>query len=270
MSPGLQSALDRPSRGAIDVQGVSKTFRLPHERRTTLKEYFLHPLQRAGHEEQRALQEVTFGVEPGEFFGIIGPNGSGKSTLLKIIAGIYRHDTGTVSVNGVLSPFIELGVGFNPELTARDNIRINGTLLGLDRRQLQARYGDILAFSELERFVDQKLKNFSSGMQVRLAYAIAIQVDFDILLLDEVLAVGDESFQQKCFETFARFREEGKTIVLVTHNLDLIEQFADRALLLQDGIVQALGAPDDVVARYHAELARTGSASRPAVVEAAS
>jgi ABC-type polysaccharide/polyol phosphate transport system ATPase subunit len=269
MSPGLPSAPDGPGRGTIAVHRVSKTFRLPHERRTTLKEYFLHPFRRSGYEEQRALQEVTFRAEPGEFLGIIGPNGSGKSTLLKIIAGIYRHDTGTVNVNGVLSPFIELGVGFNPELTARDNIRINGTLLGLDRRQLQARYGDILSFSELERFVDQKLKNFSSGMQVRLAYAIAIQIEFDILLLDEVLAVGDESFQEKCFETFARFREEGKTIVLVTHSLDLIEQFADRALLLWDGEVQALGAPDDVIARYQAELARTTSLSRPAVVETA-
>lgn len=258
-----------PGGAAIDLGRVSKTFRLPHERRTTLKEYFLHPLRRTHYEEQGALQDVSFCVEPGEFFGIIGPNGSGKSTLLKIIAGIYRHDTGTVRVNGLLSPFIELGVGFHPELTARDNIRINGTLLGLDRRQLQARYDDIVAFSELERFVDQKLKNFSSGMQVRLAYAIAIQVDFDILLLDEVLAVGDESFQQKCLETFTRFREVGKTIVLVTHSLGLIEQFADRALLLRDGHVQALGAPGDVIARYHAELASPVAASNAPVIEAA-
>ena len=256
MSPGLPSAPDSLAPGgAIEVDGVSKTFRLPHERRTTLKEYFLHPLRGTRYEEQRALQDVSFRVEQGEFFGIMGPNGSGKSTLLKIIADIYRHDTGTVRVNGLLSPFIELGVGFNPELTARDNIRINGTLLGLDRRQLAERYDDIVAFSELERFVDQKLKNFSSGMQVRLAYAIAIQVDFDILLLDEVLAVGDESFQQKCFDTFARFREEKKTIVLVTHSLGMIEKFADRALLLLGGHVRALGPPGDVIARYHEALA---------------
>ncbi len=272
MSPGLPSAPDHlaPAGAAIHVDLVSKTFRLPHERRTTLKEYVLHPLRRTHYEEQHALQDVSFRVEPGEFFGIMGPNGSGKSTLLKIIAGIYRHDTGTVWVNGLLSPFIELGVGFNPELTARDNIRINGTLLGLDRRQLHARYDDIVAFSELERFVDQKLKNFSSGMQVRLAYAIAIQVDFDILLLDEVLAVGDESFQQKCFETFTRFREDGKTIVLVTHNLGLIEQFADRALLLRDGHIQALGAPGDVIARYHTELAPPVAERKVPVIEAAS
>jgi ABC-type polysaccharide/polyol phosphate transport system ATPase subunit len=217
-----------------------------------MKEYFLHPLRRTGYEEQRALDNINFHVETGEFFGIIGPNGSGKSTLLKIIAGIYRQDSGTVQVNGLLSPFIELGVGFNPELTGRDNIRINGTLLGLSRRELQARYDEIVAFSELERFVDQKLKNYSSGMQVRLAYAIAIQVDFDVLLLDEVLAVGDESFQQKCFDTFRRFREEGKTIVLVTHNLGILDEFAERALLIDGGIQRAIGAPAEVIDHYRA------------------
>jgi ABC-type polysaccharide/polyol phosphate transport system ATPase subunit len=254
---------------AIEVDGVSKAFRLPHERRTTLKEYFLHPLKRSGYEHQRALEDVSFRVEPGEFFGIIGPNGSGKSTLLKIIAGIYRQDTGNVRVSGLLSPFIELGVGFNPELTARDNIRINGTLLGLSRRQLEERYDDVVAFAELERFMDQKLKNFSSGMQVRLAYSIAIQVEFDILLLDEVLAVGDESFQQKCFDTFTRFREEGKTIVLVTHALNLVQRFANRALLLTEGRIKALGAPDDVIAKYFESLAAPTPPGVP-VAEAAS
>jgi ABC-type polysaccharide/polyol phosphate transport system ATPase subunit len=271
VSPGSPSAPDALAHvgAAIEVDRVSKAFRLPHERRTTLKEYFQHPLRRTEYEEQHALQAISFHVEEGEFFGIVGPNGSGKSTLLKIIAGIYRHDSGTVRVHGLLSPFIELGVGFNPELTAHDNIRINSTLLGLSRRQLEARYGDIVAFSELERFVDQKLKNFSSGMMVRLAYAIAIQVDFDILLLDEVLAVGDESFQQKCFETFTLFREEGKTIVLVTHNLELIERFADRALLLLDGCACALGAPRDVIARYHTELASPTAASDVSSIGAA-
>ena len=263
MSPGSPSALNGPTGrpGTIDVDRVSKTFRLPHERRTTLKEYFLHPLRPVRYEVQRALEDVSFRVEPGEFLGIIGPNGGGKSTLLKIIAGIYRADSGTVRVNGLLSPFIELGVGFNYELTARDNIWINGTLLGLDRRTLRERFHDIVAFAELERFVDQKLKNFSSGMQVRLAYAIAIQVDFDDLLLDEVLAVGDESFQQRCFETFGRFRADGKTIVLVTHSLGLIERFADRALLLLDGSVGALGDPEDVIVRYKAALSSLASAA---------
>jgi ABC-type polysaccharide/polyol phosphate transport system ATPase subunit len=269
MNPGLPSVLESIAsrRAAIDVRQVSKVFRLPHERRTTVKEHFLHPLRRDGHEEQRALHEVTFRVEPGEFFGIIGPNGSGKSTLLKIVAGIYRQDAGTVETNGLVSPFIELGVGFNPELTARDNIRINGTLLGLTRRELEASYKEIIAFAELERFIDQKLKNFSTGMQVRLAYAIAIQVDFEILLLDEVLAVGDESFQQKCLETFERFREQRKTILLVTHSLDLVNRFGDKALLLRDGHVRALGVPDDVIAQYHADLAY---ASAPAAASGVS
>ncbi len=259
---------DRASGGpAIEVRHVSKAFRLPHERRTTLKEYFLHPLRRVQYEEQHTLDDVSFRIEAGEFLGIMGPNGSGKSTLLKIIAGIYQADSGTVRVDGLLSPFIELGVGFHPELTARDNIWINGTLMGLDRQQLGKRYHDIVAFSELERFTDQKLKNFSSGMQVRLAYAIAIQVDFDVLLLDEVLAVGDESFQQKCFETFDRFREVGKTIVLVTHSLELIQRFADQALLLLDGRVRALGTPDDVIARYHEALALPTAASNVDLVE---
>jgi ABC-type polysaccharide/polyol phosphate transport system ATPase subunit len=235
---------------AIEVAGVSKSFRLPHEQRTFLKEYFTHPFRRTTYERNDALRDVTFSVEEGEFFGVIGPNGSGKSTLLRILAGIYVPDSGVVRVSGLLSPFIELGVGFNTELSARDNIRINGTLLGLSRRELDARFDDIVGFAELERFVDQKLKNYSSGMLVRLAYSIAIQVDFDILLLDEVLAVGDESFQKKCFETFRRFRADEKTIVLVTHALETVEEFADRALLLMNGKVQASGSPDQVIATY--------------------
>jgi ABC-type polysaccharide/polyol phosphate transport system ATPase subunit len=272
MKPGSQNAPDdlRAGVGGIEVERVSKAFRLPHERRTTLKEYFLHPLRRTEYEEQHALQEVSFRVHPGEFFGIVGPNGSGKSTLLRIIAGIYRQDAGSVRLNGLLSPFIELGVGFHPELTARDNIRINGTLLGLDRRELNARYESIVRFSELERFVDQKLKNFSTGMQLRLAYAIAIQVDFDILLLDEVLAVGDQSFQNKCLDTFVRFREEGKTIVLVTHNLQWIRRFADRALLLVDGVVQAGGDPREVIDRYEHAVATAQPPRDIPAVEAAS
>jgi ABC-type polysaccharide/polyol phosphate transport system ATPase subunit len=239
---------------AIDVQGVHKVFRLPHERRTTLKEVLLHPLHKTTFEQQAALRDVSFSVQVGEFFGIIGPNGSGKSTLLRILAGIYRQDSGKVVVDGRLSPFIELGVGFNTELTARDNIKINGTLLGMDKRDLRERFDGIVEFSGLERFVDQKLKNFSSGMQVRLAYSIAIQVDFDILLLDEVLAVGDQEFQEKCLDTFTQFREERKTIVLVTHDLTAISAHCDRAMLLIDGGIQSTGAPDDVVAQYNSTV----------------
>jgi ABC-type polysaccharide/polyol phosphate transport system ATPase subunit len=235
---------------AIEVQGVEKTFRLPHEQRTTVKEYFLHPFHRTTYERQEALRSVTFDIPEGEFFGIVGPNGSGKSTLLKVLAGIYHQDSGTVRTNGVLSPFIELGVGFNPELTARDNILINGTLLGLTRRQIRERFDDIIGFSELERFVDQKLKNFSSGMHVRLAYSIAIQVDFDILLLDEVLAVGDQAFQERCIETLTEIRREGKTIVFVSHDLGAIRAHCDRALLLIDGFAVEIGAPAVVLDRY--------------------
>jgi ABC-type polysaccharide/polyol phosphate transport system ATPase subunit len=232
---------------AIEVEGVSKSFRIPHEQRTFVKEYFLHPFRRTQYERNDALKTVTFSIGAGEFFGIFGPNGSGKSTLLRIVAGIYTADAGRVRVNGLLSPFIELGVGFDLELNARDNIRINATLAGLTRKQLDARFDEILAFSELERFVDQKLKNYSSGMLMRLAYSIAIQIPFDILLLDEVLAVGDESFQKKCFETFDRFKAEGKTVVLVTHQQSLLRDFCDRVLLLDHGVVGALGSPSEVV-----------------------
>jgi ABC-type polysaccharide/polyol phosphate transport system ATPase subunit len=232
---------------AIEVAGVSKSFKIPHEQRVFFKEYFLHPFRRTTYETNHALRDVTFTVESGEFFGVAGPNGSGKSTLLRILAGIYVPDAGRVRVNGLLSPFIELGVGFNLELNARDNIRINGTLAGLSAKQLDAKFDRILEFAELERFVDQKLKNYSSGMLMRLAYSIAIQIPFDVLLLDEVLAVGDESFQQKCFATFERFKSEGKTIVLVTHQLELLRRFCDRILLLERGVGRAIGSPEEVL-----------------------
>jgi ABC-type polysaccharide/polyol phosphate transport system ATPase subunit len=240
-------------RHAIEVRNLCKTFRLPHEQRTTVKEYVLHPFKRVSFETQRALAQVSFSVTKGEFFGIIGANGSGKSTLLKLVAQIYSHDEGTVEVDGLLSPFIELGVGFNPELSARDNIRINSALLGLTRRELAERFDAIVEFSELERFIDQKLKNFSSGMQVRLAYSIAIQVDFDVLLLDEVLAVGDERFQEKCFDTFARIREAGKTVVFVSHDLDSVARFCDRVLYLQNGREVTLGDPGAVIDLYRSQ-----------------
>jgi ABC-2 type transport system ATP-binding protein len=230
--------------------GVSKSFRIPHEQRIFFKDYFLNPFRQTTYERNEALKNVTFTVEAGEFFGILGPNGSGKSTLLRILAGIYVSDAGRVSVKGLLSPFIELGVGFNLELNARDNIRINATLAGLSRQQLEERFEEILAFSELERFVDQKLKNYSSGMLVRLAYSIAIQIPFDVLLLDEVLAVGDEHFQEKCFSTFERFKDEGKTVVLVSHDLELMERFCDRCLVLRSGTVDAVGPPHEMIDLY--------------------
>jgi ABC-type polysaccharide/polyol phosphate transport system ATPase subunit len=249
------------ARFAIEVGNVSKSFRLPHQQRTTIKEHFLHPMQRTGFEVQRALDDVSLTVSPGEFFGIIGGNGSGKSTLLKLIAQIYRQDSGKIAVDGLLSPFIELGVGFNPELTARDNVRVNSALLGLTARETKERFDQIIGFAELERFVDQKLKNFSSGMQLRLAYSIAIQVDFDILLLDEVLAVGDERFQDKCYATFERFRRDAKTVVLVTHDLGAVTRFCDRALLLRAGRSQMLGDTEEVVACYHRQVSEDQAAT---------
>jgi ABC-type polysaccharide/polyol phosphate transport system ATPase subunit len=237
---------------AIETNELTKSFHLPHERRDTLREYFLHPLKRVDYERNVAVDGVSFEVEEGECFGIVGPNGSGKSTLMKLIAGIYRADAGKVRVRGLLSPFIELGVGFDRDLTARDNVRINATLLGLSKRELARRFDDIVGFAELERFMDEKLKNFSSGMEVRLAYAIAIQVDFDILLLDEVLAVGDQAFQEKCFATFDQFRAEGKTIVFVSHDLEAIRHSCDRVLLLRNGIREALGTPEEALEAYAA------------------
>ena len=235
---------------AIMVEHVSKSFLLPHQRRTSVKELFLHPRRKIQYEQHQALRDVTLEIVSGEFFGVVGPNGSGKSTLLKIMAGIYRSDSGAVRINGRLSPFIELGVGFSLDLNARDNIRINGVLLGLTSEEVAARFDEIVRFAELERFVDQKLKNYSSGMIVRLAFAIAIQVPFEILLLDEVLAVGDQAFQEKCFATFARFRAEGKTVVLVTHDLHAVATHCDRAMLLEAGVCVAYGPAQDVIARY--------------------
>jgi len=235
---------------AMHVRGVSKEFAVPHERTTTFKEHFLHPFRRGSSDRNVALDDVSFDIYPGEFFGVVGRNGSGKSTLLKVLAGIYKADRGRVIVNGALSPFIELGVGFSFELSARDNIWINGTLLGLRQHEIEGKFDAILEFAELDRFVDLKLKNYSSGMLLRLAYAIAIQVPFDILLLDEVLAVGDERFQQKCFATFDSFRRDGKTIVFVSHDLDAVATYCGRALLLAGGRIEAIGDAADVIDLY--------------------
>ena len=237
---------------AIEVANVSKAFVLPHQRQSSIKERFLHPFRKLEYERNEALNDVSFSVEHGECFGIVGNNGSGKSTLLKILAGIYRADAGTVRVHGALSPFIELGVGFNPDLNARDNIRINGTLLGLSPKEVADRFDEIVAFAELERFVDQKLKNYSSGMHVRLAFSIAIQVPFEILLLDEVLAVGDQSFQEKCFLTFEEMRREGKTVVFVSHDLASVLRFCDRVVLIEHGRIVTLGPAREVIEQYQA------------------
>jgi len=248
----------------IVVDRVSKAFRVPEERTHTLKERVLHPLRHSGHESFAALNEVSFAIEQGEFFGIVGRNGSGKSTLLKCLAGIYAVDSGRIWCRGRLSPFIELGVGFNPDLAALDNVVMNGIMLGLTPKQARARYEQVIEFAELEEFQDLKLKNYSSGMHVRLAFSVAIQVDADILLIDEVLAVGDAAFQQKCFDVFNRMRDEGRTIVFVTHDMGAVNRFCHRALLLERGDVVALGAPQQVADHYLAlNFDREGAAAPP-------
>ncbi len=235
---------------AISVRNVTKRFRIPLDRSSTLKYRVTHLVSSSRYRELLAVDGVSFEVPAGQFLGIIGSNGSGKSTLLKILAGIYRASSGSVELNGVVSPFLELGVGFNPELTARENVLVNGAILGLSRSELQRRMDGILHFAELEDFADQKLKNFSSGMQVRLAFTVAIQADAAILLMDEVLAVGDVRFQAKCFEVFARYKREGKTVVLVTHDLAGVDMHCDRALLLQHGRIAAAGTATDVTSVY--------------------
>jgi ABC-type polysaccharide/polyol phosphate transport system ATPase subunit len=236
---------------AVHVEGVSKSFKLPHQHYSTLKERALHPFRSKSFDELKAVREVSVDIAAGEFFGIVGRNGSGKSTLLKLLAGIYEVDRGSIGVDGRLSPFIELGVGFNPDLSARENVLINAIMLGLTRKQARERFDEIIAFAELEEFLDLKLKNYSSGMAVRLGFAVAIQVDADILLIDEVLAVGDAAFQQKCFEQFERLKAAGKTIIFVTHDMSAVEHFCDRAMLLERGELVAIGAPGEVARRYN-------------------
>jgi ABC-type polysaccharide/polyol phosphate transport system ATPase subunit len=235
----------------IEARGVDKTFNIPDQKIDTLKERATHPFRRVEHRRLRALQSVSFDIHKGEFFGIVGRNGSGKSTLLKILASIYRADAGRVRMAGRVAPFIELGVGFNPELTARENVVLNGVLMGLGRREAQRRLGEVIEFSELADFVDLKLKNYSSGMMVRLAFAIMVQADADIMLIDEVLAVGDAAFAQKCMDWFYEKRAAGKTIVLVTHDMPTVQSLCHRAMLLHDGELRFIGAPEDAALRYY-------------------
>ena len=240
----------RTPQPAVVCEGVSKTFRLPYDRAYTLKQRVLHPGQSRAAKQLQALRDVSFAIEQGEFFGVIGRNGSGKSTLLKCLAGIYVPNRGSIGVSGRISPFIELGVGFNPELTALDNVVLNASLLGIPPSEARGRFEDIIRFAELEEFVDLKLKNYSSGMFVRLGFAAAIQADADIYLVDEVLAVGDAPFQEKCFDTFRRLMIEGRTVVFVTHDLASVERFCHRAMLLDHGEMAAIGEPHEVVQVY--------------------
>lgn len=235
---------------AISVTGVTKRFRVPLDHSTTLKYRATHFRSSSRYRDFVALDDVTFDVPPGQFLGITGPNGCGKSSLLKILSRIYSPDAGRVVINGHVSPFLELGVGFNPELTARENIYLGGAVLGLTRKDLENRVDRILEFADLTDFSDQKIKNFSSGMSVRLAFSVAIQADAEILLMDEVLAVGDARFQAKCFDVFARYKTQGRTIVLVSHDLTSLNLYCDRVLLLLDGKLVSDGNPADVTAEY--------------------
>ncbi len=233
----------------IEVRGVEKSFEIASHKVDSLKER-LTAFSQQEHKMLRALQGVSFDVRRGEFFGIVGRNGSGKSTLLKILASIYAADAGTVRMAGRLAPFIELGVGFNPELTAVENVELNGVMMGLHRREARQRLGAVLEFAELEDFVDMKLKNYSSGMLVRLAFSVMIQSDAEILLIDEVLAVGDAAFQQKCADVFHEIRDSDRTVILVTHDMSAVEHYCHRAILLHDGVVADSGDPEAVARSY--------------------
>jgi len=242
---------------ALSVKHLSKDFILPHERKNTLKEWAIH-FHKPSFEKLHALHDIDFEVKRGEFFGIVGRNGSGKSTLLKIIGGIYQPTKGELTVNGTLTPFIELGIGFNPELTGRENIFLNGAILGLTHKEIKNIYNEVVAFAELEKFMDQKLKNYSSGMQVRLAFSIAIQAHNDILLIDEVLAVGDSAFQRKCFNVFKDIKRSGRTVIFVTHDMGAVQEYCDRALMIQDSEVLMIGKPREIALKY--EIANAGFA----------
>lgn len=236
----------------LSADHVSKSFKLPTEQATGLKQAVINWTKGVkGYKKQTVLKDVSFEVHQGEFFGIVGRNGGGKSTLLKLISQIYYPNDGEIRVHGKLVPFIELGVGFNPELTGRENVYLNGALLGFSRGQVDAMYDDIVDFAELDEFMDQKLKNYSSGMQVRLAFSVAIKAQGDILVLDEVLAVGDEAFQRKCNDYFTEIKKDPtKTVILVTHDMSAIKRYCTRAMFIQDGVVAAIGDRETVAEQY--------------------
>lgn len=239
------------TNNAITVKNLHKTFRLPHEQHNGIKQLILNfSRQKKGYENQHVLKGISFEIKQGEFFGIVGRNGSGKSTLLKLLAGIYVPDKGEIGINGALTPFIELGVGFNPELTGRENIFLNGALLGFGRKEMESMFDDIVGFAELENFMDQKLKNYSSGMQVRLAFSIAIRANSPILLLDEVLAVGDALFQKKCYEYFKKLKHDKKTVILVSHDTGVLQEYCTSGVLIDNGEIVNKGDINSVISEY--------------------
>jgi ABC-type polysaccharide/polyol phosphate transport system ATPase subunit len=256
-APPSPSSVDRRQRApaaddplAIKVEDLRKAFRIPTHRVDSFKERLVRPFAGRDFRELKALDGISFEVRKGEFFGIVGRNGSGKSTLLKILASIYRADAGTIRMAGRLAPFIELGVGFNAELTARENVVLNGVMMGLTPRETRNRLDAVIEFAELEEFAELKLKNYSSGMLVRLAFSVMMEADADVLLIDEVLAVGDASFQQKCADAFRAMKEKGKTIVLVTHEMSTVEEYCHRAMLIDGGKIRQIGDPAETGREY--------------------
>lgn len=236
---------------AVIAKDIRKQFKIPLDKSSGLKQHLVNFYKRKrGYREFIALDGVSFEVRKGEFFGVVGRNGSGKSTLLKILTGVYTADSGAVAVNGSLTPFIELGVGFNPELSGRENVFLNGALLGFSRQEMEAMYDDIVDFAELHDFMEERLKNYSSGMQVRLAFSIAIRARTDVLILDEVLAVGDAAFQQKCNDYFEQIKGGDQTVILVTHNMDAVKRYCTRAVYIKNGKVHKEGDPFEVADNY--------------------
>lgn len=235
---------------AIKLRGISKTFNIPTERQDSLRERFIHLKLRQNYKKLSALKSINLEVKTGKWLGVIGANGSGKSTLLKIISGIYEPDSGRVEVSGRLVPFLELGVGFNPELSAKDNIFLNGVILGMDRKTIRQKFASIVNFAGVKQFIHLQLKNFSTGMQLRLGFAVAMQSPADIYLLDEVLSVGDYQFQQKAKKVFQRMKREKKTVILVSHDLETIRSWCDQVIWLDQGKIRALGKPESVIRQY--------------------
>jgi ABC-2 type transport system ATP-binding protein len=244
---------------AINITNISKTFLVPHEQKNSVKGIFvdIFSANNKKFEEYKILNNISFEVGKGDFFGIVGRNGSGKSTLLKLLAGIYSPDEGRIDINGTLTPFIELGVGFNGELSGRENVFLNGALLGFSRKETVSMYEEIVEFAELEKFMDQKLKNYSSGMLVRLAFSIAIKAKSDILLLDEVLAVGDAAFQRKCFDYFMSLKKEKRTVILVTHDMGAVRQYCNKAIMIDEGVIIKSGTSEEVAQAYQKFFSKT-------------
>ncbi len=237
----------------ISVKNLNKTFKVPHEKQDTLKSRAVNIFSKKSYSKNAILKDINFDIKRGEFFGIVGKNGCGKSTLLKIIANIYQPTSGSLSVNGTIAPFLELGVGFNPELTGRENVFLSGIILGMSRKKIESLYDEIVDFAELREFMDQKLKNYSSGMQVRLAFSIAVRAESDVLLIDEVLAVGDAAFQKKCFDYFQKIKESDTTVCFVTHDMGSVLQFCDRALFIDKGEIAGIGKPEKISELYQLE-----------------